>query len=68
MPEDDSYDKNNPWILNKMIAFSERLFESDKSANLVVIAFVVLFVLMALGIGITLTRATAPVHQVEASN
>jgi len=67
MSEED-YDKNNPWILNKLIALSERALESDKNANLVIIACVVLFVLIALGIGLTLTKATAPPHQVEVGN
>lgn len=68
MTENDSYDKNNPWILNKIIELSERLLESDKNANLLVPAFIVIFVLLALGLGITLTRAASPVSHAEVSN
>ena len=59
MSEED-WDKTNPWILNKMIDMSERLLESNESANLLIIILIVLAVLPVLGIGVLLTRATAP--------
>jgi len=61
-------EKKNSGILNKAIGLSERMLDSNKSANILIIVCVGLSVLLALGIGITLTRATAPVHQVEISN
>lgn len=67
MSEED-YDKNNPWILNKMIELSERLLDSHESANLLIIVLIVLAIFPILGIGIVLTRAAAPLHQIEISN
>ena len=61
-------EKKNSGILSKAIALSERMLDSNKSANVLIIVCVMLSVLLALAIGITLTRATAPVHQIEISN
>ena len=51
-----------------MIQISERLLDSDETANILITILVLLAFLPALGIGVTLTRATAPTHQVEISN
>ncbi len=66
--EENEPDKTKPWILNKMIQISERLLDSDETANILITILVLLAFLPALGIGVTLTRATAPTHQVEISN
>ena len=67
MSEED-YDKTNPWILNKMIKISERMLDSHESANILIIVLILLAVLPIFGIGVILTRATAPTHQVEIRN
>ncbi len=67
MAEED-WDKTNPWILNKMIDISERMLDSHESANLLIIALVILSLFPILGIGVVLTQATAPTHQVEIRN
>lgn len=69
MLTEEEFDPANPWILNKMIQTSEWLLESHETANVLIIVCVGLSVLLALGIGFTLTRATVPVpHQVEIRN
>lgn len=65
---EEEYDKTNPWILNKAIQLSERMLDSNKTANILIIVLIVLAILPILGIGIVLTRATAPVNQIEISN
>ena len=65
---EEEYDKTNPWILNKAIQLSERMLDSNKTANLLIIVLIVLAILPILGIGIALTRATAPINQIEISN
>ncbi len=67
MAEED-WDKANPWILNKMIDLSERMLDSHESANLVIIFCVILSVLAAIALGVVLTQAAAPVHQMQILN
>ena len=54
------YDPAAPWILKKMIATSERLLESHKTANMLIIVLVILFLIPLLGIGILVTLSAAP--------
>ncbi len=65
---EDTYDNGNPWILNKMIALSERLLESDKSANILIIVLILLCLIPAFGIGILVTRGVAPLDTTQSSD
>lgn len=58
--EDAGPEGGQPLIMHRLTKMSERFFESDKSANVVIVVFVLLSILPLLGIGILLTRATAP--------
>ncbi len=62
MSEED-WDKSNPRILNKMIDLSERMLGTHESANILIVICIVLGALVAVGIGIVLTQAAAPVPQ-----
>lgn len=65
---EDTYDNGNPWILNKMIALSERLLESDKSANILITILILLTLIPAFGIGILVTRGAAPIETTQSSD
>ena len=48
-------------VLKRIIQWSEYILESNEKANIFFVACVILGVLLALGIGMTLTNAAAPV-------
>ncbi|GEM_PF-3690391 len=56
----EDWEAGNPWILNKVFDVADRILDSHESANVFIILLVVLAILPLLGIGILLTRATAP--------
>lgn len=50
-----------------MIALSERMLESDKSANILITILILLSLIPAFGIGILTNRAIAPVDTSQSS-
>ena len=65
---EDTHDPANPWILNVMIGLSERVLESNTSANILIIVLIILLAIPLLGIGIMTTRAIAPVDSTQVGN
>jgi len=59
MPE-DLHEPGNPWILNKMIEWSERMLRTERNANILIIILIVFSVAVALTVGLLTTRLVAP--------
>ncbi len=55
-------------ILNSAVALSERILESNKSANLLIIVLIIIVAISFLGIGILVTDAGALVDIPQSSN
>ncbi len=67
MPENES-DGTKRGITTKLVQISERLLDSNETANVLIIVLVVLAILPILGIGVILTSAAAPTYPTEISN
>ncbi|OGG56765.1 hypothetical protein A2680_00050 [Candidatus Kaiserbacteria bacterium RIFCSPHIGHO2_01_FULL_55_37] len=61
-------DGAKPGITAKIVETSERLLDSNETANVLIIVLVVLAILPILGIGVILTSVTAPTYPTELSN
>ena len=60
MEEKDSPGSGAPWFLHKLIAISERMLETDKRANIVIIVLAILAALVFIGWGVLLLWGVAP--------
>ena len=61
-------DGAKPGITAKIVETSERLLDSNETANVLIIVLVVLAILPILGIGVILTSVPAPTYPTELSN
>ena len=61
----DDREEEKTGIFQIVYAFYERILESKTSANLLIIALLILAALPIMGIGIAVTRAAAPAHTQE---
>lgn len=55
-------------IVRKIVKVSEYLLDSNETANVLIAILIALAILPILGIGVILTSATEPVHQIEIRN
>ena len=58
-------DPGNPWILNRMIELSERVFATNSSANLAIIIGVIIIGIVFVGISALVTRGAAPAAVIQ---
>ncbi len=65
---EQEWDDGTPKVFKKTLGWIDRMLDSHESANALIILLIVLSILPILGIGILLTRAANPVHQVEVRN